>query len=110
MGFGILDDGGRAIGGFDLVPFSGGRVVEGDVTGLPGPLAYQPTARSFLQSAALTFHVPDEGGLVFTEGGACSSASDACAALWTIFPSPFLAVSFHTGPIPLVAPRAEAPD
>jgi hypothetical protein len=70
MSFGGLDDGRRALGGFDLVPFSGGRVVEGEVTGLPGPLDYLPTARGLLQSAPLTLHVPDQGALVLTEGGA----------------------------------------
>jgi hypothetical protein len=64
MSFGGLDDGGRALGGFDLVQFSGGRVVEGDVAGLPAPLDYQAAVLGLFEPLALALEVPDEGVLV----------------------------------------------
>src|SRR5215210_7295364 len=63
MSFGGLDDGGRALGGFDLVPFSGGRVVECDVAGLPAPLD-QAAVLGLFEPLALALEVPDEGVLV----------------------------------------------
>jgi hypothetical protein len=63
MGFGGLGDGGRAFGGFDLMPFSGSRIVEG-VPWLSAPLDDQAAAVGLLEPLAFALQEPDEDMLV----------------------------------------------